>query len=81
MPRHLSKSEGSVVKGVLVGVSAVLLLVGCSGGDEGGAQGQGGTPPPAVVVEQPEVRDVRVQQDYAGRARGAREFRLPSGAL
>lgn len=53
-------------------------LAACSSGEEpsNGGQGGRGQPAPAVSVEAVETRDVEVRQDYAGRARGAREVEV-----
>jgi membrane fusion protein (multidrug efflux system) len=59
------------------GLSTLLMLTGCSGQDgEGQQAGAGGMPPAAVVVQQATLADVTVRQDYAGRARGAREVEV-----
>lgn len=60
---------------LLAGLSGILLLAGCSS-DESASQGQEGMPPATVVVETTEAGDVSVRQDYAGRARGAREVEV-----
>ena len=58
-------------------LSGLLVLVGCSDNDESGSsQGQKSAKPNAVEVEKAEAGDVSVQQDYAGRARGAREVEV-----
>ncbi|MGM0768753.1 MAG: efflux RND transporter periplasmic adaptor subunit [Pseudomonadota bacterium] len=75
MTRHRFNFEGNAAGMLLAGLIAVALVAGCSGTD-GGDQGQNGTPPPAVVVEEPKVQDLSVRQDYAGRARGAREVEV-----
>ncbi|WBU40868.1 MULTISPECIES: efflux RND transporter periplasmic adaptor subunit [Marinobacter] len=63
-------------KGLWVaGLSSLLILGGCSNDDAGSQQG-GGMPPAAVVVERAVAEDVSVRQDYAGRARGAREVEV-----
>lgn len=65
-------------KGLLfAGLSTLLMLAGCSGEDSESQQaGAGGMPPAAVVVQQAKPADVTVRQDYAGRARGAREVEV-----
>ncbi len=75
MPKQLPQRP-TVPRGLLVaGLSSFLLLVGCSNDESDGQQG-GGTPPAAVVVETANTEDVSVRQDYAGRARGAREVEV-----
>ncbi|KPQ29825.1 MAG: membrane fusion protein [Marinobacter excellens HL-55] len=75
MPKQLSQRP-TVPRGlVVVGLSFFLLLVGCSN-DESDGQQDGGMPPAAVVVETAKSEDVSVRQDYAGRARGAREVEV-----
>lgn len=64
--------------GMRVACSAVVfaaLLSGCGGGDASGQQGgQGGDmPPPPVKVATMEHTSVAINEDYAGRIRGARE--------
>lgn len=61
---------------ILAGLSALLVLAGCSNDDQPAQQGGGGMPPAAVVVETAELTDASVRQDYAGRARGAREVEV-----
>lgn len=62
--------------GLLVaGLSSLFMLSACSNDDAAGQQG-GGMPPAAVVVERAVAEDVSVRQDYAGRARGAREVEV-----
>ncbi len=61
---------------LLVALSALALSTGCSNDEASGGQGGGGMPPAAVVVETAEATDVTVRQDYAGRARGAREVEV-----
>jgi membrane fusion protein (multidrug efflux system) len=65
-------------KGLLfAGLSTLLMLAGCSGEDSESQQaGAAGMPPAAVVVQQAKPADVTVRQDYAGRARGAREVEV-----
>ncbi|MFN2360324.1 MAG: efflux RND transporter periplasmic adaptor subunit [Marinobacter sp.] len=76
MTRQLFQFKGNATRVVLAGLSAIGLLAGCSGDDASDEQGQSGMPPPSVLVETPDVRDLSVQQDYAGRARGAREVEV-----
>lgn len=60
----------------------LMLFMGlsaCSGGETEPAEGSGvksGQPAQRVTVETAETRDVDVRQDYAGRARGAREVEV-----
>lgn len=56
-------------------VMATLLVAGCSDSPQGNG-GQGGMPPPQVAVEEVSMTSVNVIQDYAGRARGAREVEV-----
>lgn len=56
-------------------LAGLLLLAGCSSDETAGTE-QGGTPPAVVVVETTDATDVSVRQDYAGRARGAREVEV-----
>lgn len=60
---------------ILSGVVLTLLLSGCGGGDEAGQQGGQGAdmPPPPVTVATMERTSVDIDEDYAGRIRGARE--------
>lgn len=76
MTRYLLNSQGSAARVVVAGLSAMVFLAGCSGDNGGDGQDPGGTPTPTVLVEKPEVGDLSVQQDYAGRARGAREVEV-----
>ena len=68
----------SVFTGTLLVVTA-MLLTAC-GNDDGGAASQGGQggqqPPPKVRVETAESTRVDVKEEYAGRARGAREVEV-----
>lgn len=58
-------------------LSALMLMAGCSDNDESESnQDQGNSQPTAVEVEKAKAGDVSVQQDYAGRARGAREVEV-----
>lgn len=61
---------------IIAGLSTLLVIAGCSNGDSSDQQGGGGLPPAAVVVETAELTDATVRQDYAGRARGAREVEV-----
>ncbi|MCL7944037.1 efflux RND transporter periplasmic adaptor subunit [Marinobacter sp. ATCH36] len=55
----------------------VVSLAACSGDKNANAGGGGGgQPAPKVIVETAETGDVEVRQDYAGRARGAREVEV-----
>ncbi|TDT44369.1 membrane fusion protein (multidrug efflux system) [Halospina denitrificans] len=56
----------------LIVVLALLGLAACGGGEQQGQQGQD-TPPPPVTVTELETTDVTIEEDYAGRVRGARE--------
>ncbi|TVP58140.1 MAG: efflux RND transporter periplasmic adaptor subunit [Halomonadaceae bacterium] len=51
------------------------LLTGCGSGDDAGQQG-GDMPPPPVTVATMERTSVDVNEDYAGRIRGAREVEV-----
>src|SRR5690554_7504487 len=44
---------------ILAGLSALLVLAGCSNDDQPAQQGGGGMPPAAVVVETAELTDDR----------------------
>lgn len=59
---------------ILAALSTLLVLAGCSNDDNG--EQQGGMPPAAVVVETAQQSNASVLQDYAGRARGAREVQV-----
>lgn len=61
---------------IIAGLSTLLVLTGCSSEDSAGQQGGGGFPPAAVTVETAELSNATVRQDYAGRARGAREVQV-----
>src|SRR5690554_740711 len=61
----------------VAGLSLLLILAGCSSDDQAQEAG-GGMPPAAVVIEEAVATDVSVRQDYAGRARGAREVEVRS---
>lgn len=56
-------------------VVAAMLAAGCSDQPQD-AGGRGGMPPPGVAVEEVSLTSVNVIQDYAGRARGAREVEV-----
>jgi membrane fusion protein (multidrug efflux system) len=56
-------------------LSSLLIVSACSNDDAGDQQGDG-MPPAAVVVERAKASDISVRQDYAGRARGAREVEV-----
>ena len=74
MPVEMSHRPNARKGLLFAGLSTLLMLTGCSGQDgEGQQAGAGGMPPAAVVVQQATLADVTVRQDYAGRARGARE--------
>ena len=47
---------------ILAGLSALLVLAGCSNDDQPAQQGGGGMPPAAVVVETAELTDASVRQ-------------------
>lgn len=55
---------------------SVLGLVACSGDDTENERADRGQPAPRVTVAPVELGDVEVRQDYAGRARGAREVEV-----
>jgi len=61
---------------IIAGLSTMLVLAGCSSEDSTGQQGGGGLPPAAVTVETAELNNATIRQDYAGRARGAREVQV-----
>jgi membrane fusion protein (multidrug efflux system) len=56
----------------------LVSLAACSGdnNESAGEGGEGGQPAPEVIVETAETKDVKVRQDYAGRASGAREVEV-----
>ncbi|MCD1628831.1 efflux RND transporter periplasmic adaptor subunit [Marinobacter shengliensis] len=60
---------------LFAGLSCLFILAGCSN-DETDSQQGGGMPPAAVVVERAVAENISVRQDYAGRARGAREVEV-----
>lgn len=73
LPRRYSLYTG------LSFVMIATLLAGCSDepqNDGGGGNGGQGAPAPEVRVERAELTSVKVNQDYAGRARGAREVEV-----
>ena len=77
MPVEMSHRPNARKGLLFAGLSILLMLTGCSGQDgEGQQAGAGGMPPAAVVVQQATLADVTVRQDYAGRARGAREVEV-----
>ncbi len=77
MPVEMSHRPNARKGLLFAGLSILLMLTGCSSEDgEGQQAGAGGMPPAAVVVQQAEPADVTVRQDYAGRARGAREVEV-----
>jgi membrane fusion protein (multidrug efflux system) len=77
MPVEMSHRPNARKGLLFAGLSTLLMLTGCSGQDgEGQQAGAGGMPPAAVVVQQATLADVTVRQDYAGRARGAREVEV-----
>ncbi|WP_278800578.1 efflux RND transporter periplasmic adaptor subunit [Marinobacter nauticus] len=77
MPVEMSHRPNARKGLLFAGLSTLLMLTGCSGQDgEGQQAGAGGMPPAAVVVQQATLADVTVKQDYAGRARGAREVEV-----
>lgn len=61
---------------ITAGLSAMLLVAGCSSDDADKPKASGGLPPAAVVVQEATPTDVSVRQDYAGRANGAREVEV-----
>jgi len=77
MPVEMSHRPNARKGLLFAGLSTLLMLTGCSGQDgEGQQAGAGGMPPAAVVVQQATLAVVTVRQDYAGRARGAREVEV-----
>ncbi|XOB92117.1 efflux RND transporter periplasmic adaptor subunit [Pseudomonadota bacterium 24LQ007] len=77
MPVEMSHRPNARKGLLFAGLSTLLMLTGCSGQDgEGQQAGAGGMPPGAVVVQQATLADITVRQDYAGRARGAREVEV-----
>lgn len=77
MNRLLSYQGETVTRMVFFGIFLlVVVTAGCSNENEPEGESQGGSKPTVVKVEKAEARDVSVQQDYAGRARGAREVEV-----
>ncbi len=66
---------GTAFAGALISVTA-LLLSACSNDDAQNAQEGVQQPPPQVRVEIMEPTQVDVREEYAGRARGAREVEV-----
>ena len=60
------------IGGVGVLLALTMGLVAC-GGDGGQGKQGGAMPPPPVSVTEVQTEDVTIQEDYAGRVRGARE--------
>src|SRR5690554_7858369 len=58
---------------VLAGLSALLVLAGCSNDDQAAQQGGGGMPPAAVLVADAALTDASDRKGYASRGRGAKE--------
>lgn len=77
MPSHaaLLYSSKSLRRTLLLSV-LVAGLAACSGDNNQNAGEGSGRPAPEVIVETAETTDVTVRQDYAGRARGAREVEV-----
>lgn len=75
MSKHPLQRPQALKRLMVVGLSSFFILAGCSN-DEAAGQQSGGMPPAAVVVETAKPADVSVRQDYAGRARGAREVEV-----
>jgi len=78
MPSHaaLLYSSKSLSRTLLLSV-LVAGLAACSGdNNQKAGEGSGRQPAPEVIVETAETTDVTVRQDYAGRARGAREVEV-----
>ncbi|MAB12495.1 MAG: hypothetical protein CMI59_01145 [Parvibaculum sp.] len=77
MPSHaaLLYSSRSLRRTLLLSV-LVAGLAACSGDNNQNAGEGSGRPAPEVIVETAETTDVTVRQDYAGRARGAREVEV-----
>lgn len=77
MSRLFSNREELMTRLVLPCLTFVVLVIaGCSNDSESSSESQGESQPTSVKVEQAQARDVSVQQDYAGRARGAREVEV-----
>lgn len=77
MPSHaaLLYSSRSLRRTLLLSV-LVAGLAACSGDNNQNAGEGSGRPAPEVIVETAETTNVTVRQDYAGRARGAREVEV-----
>jgi membrane fusion protein, multidrug efflux system len=77
MPSHaaLLYSSKSLRRTLLLSV-LVAGLAACSGDNNQNAGEGSSRPAPEVIVETAETTDVTVRQDYAGRARGAREVEV-----
>ncbi len=60
----------------LLAASSVVLISAFSGDDGEPRQGAGEAPPPTVRTEKAEPTRVEVVEEYAGRARGAREVEV-----
>ena len=67
--------SGTAFTGALV-TAAALLLSACSNEEAQSSQGGGQQPSPQVQVEIMEPVNVDVREEYAGRARGAREVEV-----
>lgn len=70
LPRHYP---------LFTGLSIVLVatfIAGCSDEPQQNGGGGQGMPTPQVKVERADLTNVKVNQDYAGRARGAREVEV-----
>lgn len=77
MNRLFSYQRETVTRMVFVGIFfLVLVAAGCSNDNAPEGESQEESKPTVVKVEKAEARDVSVQQDYAGRARGAREVEV-----
>ncbi|MDP4547477.1 efflux RND transporter periplasmic adaptor subunit [Marinobacter sp. MDS2] len=76
MTMELSHRPAARAGLIIASLSMLLMLAGCSSEDSAGQQGGGGFPPAAVTVATAELSNATVRQDYAGRARGAREVQV-----
>lgn len=78
MPSHAAPLYSPKPLGRTLLLSLLVAgLVACSGdNNESAGEDGGGQPAPEVIVEMAETTDVKVRQDYAGRARGAREVEV-----
>ena len=78
MPSHAAPLYSPKPLGRTLLLSLLVAgLVACSGDDnESAGEDGGGQPDSEVIVEMAETTDVKVRQDYAGRARGAREVEV-----